>query len=232
MQYTISEGLLPVLTAKLGADEAIFTESAGMSWMSSNIEMDTNMRGGLGRTIGRMFSGESLFMTTFHCTEGVGMVNFAIELPGRIIAHELSTQQSIICQRDAFMAGTSDISLEMKLSHNLGAGFLGGEGFVLQELKGPGTAFLEFTGEVFEYDLTEDQTLNVDPGHLAAFEPTVEYDISRVKGVSNMLFSGESLFLAELKGPGKVWLQSMPIVNLGARLSPYIIFPNKKKKKK
>ena len=215
MQYQIRGENLPVLDVNLEKGESIYTEAGGMGWMSANIDMSTNMKGGLGKAIGRVFGGESLFMTTYTCNSGSGLVTFCSEFPGKIVTFDFTSEsQPIICQRDAFMAAQPSVELSVEIVRKLGAGFFGGEGFFLQKISGQGTAWLELAGDVTEYELKEGQVLKVDPGHIAAFESQVTYDISRVKGLKNMLFGGEGIFLATLTGPGKIWLQSMPIANL------------------
>jgi len=220
MEYKLRGSTLPVLDMELSEGESVFTESGGMAWMSPNIEMDSNLRGGVGSAIGRAFSGETLFMVNYTSTQGSGLISFCSEMPGTIMPFEMSEkEQGLICQRDAFMVAESGIELSTELKKKLGAGFFGGEGFFLQRIRGTGMAFIELSGEVTEYALEADQRLKVDPGYIGAFEPSVDYDIERVEGVKNMLFGGEGLFLATLSGPGKVWLQSMPIATLAAKIS-------------
>ena len=141
-----------------------------------------------------------------------------------MIPFDLKDGESIICQKDAFMFADSSVKLETHFRKRLGTGFFGGEGFFLQKLTGPGIIFLEFAGEITEYDLEEGQMLKVSSGYIAAYEPTIDFDLTRVKGVKNMVFGGEGLFLSTLKGPGKVWLQSMPIAALAKKLMPYLPF--------
>ncbi len=203
----------------LEAGESVYTESGGMAWMSPNIEMATSGKGGFLKGLGRMMSGESFFLTTYSCAEGKGLVAFASEFPGKVLPFPLEAGQSIICQKDAFMVAESSVELSMHFRKKLGVGFFGGEGFILQKLTGPGVAFVEVAGEITEYELKEDQTLKIDQGHLAIMEPTVQFDITRVKGLKNIMFSGEGLFLGLLKGPGKVWLQSMPLSNLASKIA-------------
>jgi uncharacterized protein (TIGR00266 family) len=222
MEYQIFGGTLPSVDITLRAGESVFTESGGMAWMTGDIKMDTGTRGGLLAGLGRKLAGESLFMTSYACQSGVGMVTFTPEAPGTILPFELQAGQSLICQKDAFMAAQEGVSLEMHFRKRLGAGLFGGEGFILQKITGPGLAFLEIAGDVREYVLQPGQLLQVDPGHLALYEPTVSYDITTVRGIANVLFSGEGLFLATLRGPGRVWLQSMPIANLAAKIARYI----------
>ena len=193
-----------------------------MAWMKGNIEMSTNAKGGLMKGLGRALSGESLFMTTYTSHAPDCLIVFTPEAPGHVLDIELAAGQSIICQKDAFMCAESSVDLAMHFRKKLGAGFFGGEGFILQKITGPGIAFLEIPGEVREYTLVAGETMRVDPGHIAAFEPTVQYDIAMVKGFKNMLFGGEGLFLATLTGPGKIWLQSLPLSNLAGKLAKYM----------
>lgn len=222
MKHTIRGTTLPIVDIELNEGESVFTESGGMAWMSSNIDMNSNMKGGLGKAFGRMLTGESLFKVDYTCNNGTGVITFCSEFPGKVVKMSLANDRTIICQRDAFMVATSGINLEMQMVRKLGAGFFGGEGFFLQKISGEGTVCLEFAGEMTEYDLKEGQTLKVDPGYIGAYESTVDYDISRVKGIKNMLFGGEGLFLATVTGPGKVWLQSMPIRNLARKMAAYM----------
>ncbi len=214
---------MQIIDFELNEGESIFTESGGMSWMSENISMKAGTKGGVVAGVGRMLAGESLFLTTYTCDAGTGVVSFASEYPGKIITIQLKEGESVICQKDAFMCAQSTVKLELYFKKKLVAGFFGGEGFILQKITGPGTAFFEISGEVTEYALEKDQTFKIDPGHIAMFEPKVNYDITTVKGIRNILFAGEGLFLATLTGPGKIWLQSMPISNLAAKLSKYML---------
>jgi uncharacterized protein (TIGR00266 family) len=222
MRYEINGTVLPSVDVYLEAGESVYTESGGMAWMQGDVAMETNTRGGLMAGLGRKLAGESLFMTTYKCNRGSAMVTFTPEAPGRILAFELSAGQSLICQKDAFMAAEESVSMEMHFRKRLGAGLFGGEGFILQKITGPGTVFLEIAGEVRDYSLAAGQVMQVDPGHIALYEPTVDYDIQTVKGLRNALFSGEGLFLATLRGPGQIWLQSMPLPNLAQKIATYI----------
>tara|TARA_Y100000310_G_C20614048_1_gene779614 strand:+ start:576 stop:1256 length:681 start_codon:yes stop_codon:yes gene_type:complete len=222
MKHKLRGTTLPILDVELEEGESMFTESGGMAWMSPNISMKTNTRGGLMKGIGRAFAGESLFMATYTCEEGKGLISFATEFPGKIIPFNLQDGETLICQRDAFMAATNEVDIKAEFVKRIGAGLFGGEGFFLQKLTGPGIAFIEIAGEVTTYTLQKGQTLKVDPGYIGAFEPTVSYNIQRIKGVKNMLFGGEGIFLATLTGPGKLWLQSMPLANLAKRVARYM----------
>lgn len=222
MKYEIKGGNMPTLDIILSAGESIFTESGGMAWMRGDIKMETNTRGGLLKGLARSLSGESLFLTSYTCGSGQALITFTPEAPGAIIPVELGSGESRICQKDAFMVAEDSVSLEMHFRRKLGSGLFGGEGFILQKLTGPGLAWVEIAGEVREYTLQAGETMRVDPGHLAMYEPSVDYDIARVKGVKNILFGGEGLFLATLTGPGKVWLQTLPLSNLASKLMQYM----------
>jgi uncharacterized protein (TIGR00266 family) len=212
---------MQTLLVELDGGEAMYTERGGMAWLS-NVDMDTSARGGLMKGLGRMVSGESLFMTTYTAKRGGGRIAFTPEAPGRVLAMELQPGQVMLCQRDAFMCAEDSVDLSMHFHQRLGAGLFGGEGFFLQKVEGPGHVFFEIAGEAVETTLESGVVLSVDPGHIALFEPTVDFSISRVKGVRNMLLGGEGLFLAKLTGPGNVWLQSLPLPNLAAKLNRYI----------
>jgi uncharacterized protein (TIGR00266 family) len=222
MEYKIDGTVMPSLEVRLEQGEAMYTESGGMAWMTDGIRMETSGRGGIGKMLGRALSGESLFLTTYTCEANRAMITFTMESPGTIMPLELADGQSMIAQKDAFMCAEDSVELEMHFRRKLGTGLFGGEGFILQKLTGPGTAFVEIAGEVRNYKLKEGQMLKVDPGHIAMYEPSVSYDIQMVKGISNMLFGGEGLFLATLTGPGEVWLQTMPLVNLAGAIRRYI----------
>jgi uncharacterized protein (TIGR00266 family) len=222
MKYEILGTTLQTLDIYLSQGESLFTESGGMAWMTGDVEMNTDTRGGLMKGLARSLAGESLFLTTHTCTGSGAMITFTPESPGSILALELGAGESRICQKDAFMVAESSVSLDIHFRKKLGAGLFGGEGFVLQRLTGPGVAWVEIAGEVRSYTLKPGQTMKVDPGHIAMYEPTVSYDITRVKGVRNMLFGGEGLFLATLTGPGRIWLQSLPLANLAQKLASYM----------
>lgn len=226
MEYQINGSVMQSLEVRLQSGESVFTESGGMAWMTGNIEMDTGTKGGLMAGLGRALAGESLFMTTYTCQGGNALIGFTPEAPGKVMDVKLAAGQSLICQKDSFMCAEGSVKLEMHFRKKLGTGFFGGEGFILQKVTGPGTAFLEIPGEVKSYELPANGEMKVDPGYIAAFEPSVSYEITRVKGLKNILFSGEGLFLASLKGPGKVWLQTLPLTNLAAKLYKYMPKPS------
>jgi len=222
MQYKISGTIMESVDIHLKQGESVYTESGGMAWMRGSFDMDTSTKGGLGAGIGRMLAGESLFLTTYTCKSQDGLITFTPEAPGKVISINLEPGQSMICQKDSFMCAEQKVKLEMHFRKKLGAGLFGGEGFILQKITGPGTAFVEIPGEVREIQLAPAERIMVDPGHIAMFEPSVNYDIAGVKGLKNVLFSGEGLFLATLTGPGKIWLQSLPLSNLAIKLARYM----------
>lgn len=225
VRYHIIGTTLQAVVLEIPAGQQVFSERGGMSWMSPNIDMQTNMEGGLGGAFKRMFSGESLFMVTFTAQSGTGLIGFSAELPGKIVPLNLAAGQQLICQKDAFMCAERSVQLDIHFRKRLGAGFFGGEGFIMQQITGPGLAFVEIDGEVVEYTLADNQVLKVDTGHVAMFEPTVQFDVEMVRGFKNLLFGGEGLFLGTLRGPGRVWLQTMPAMNLANKLYQYMPKP-------
>lgn len=222
MEYQIKGTVFPTLEIGLARGESVFTESGGMAWMSTGIKMSTDTRGGLMAGLGRALAGESLFMVNYTCETNAGSVVFTPEAPGRILDVTLQPNQSLICQKDTFLCAEQSVQMKMHFRQRLGAGLFGGEGFILQEITGPGKAFLAIPGELYERTLSPGEKMLIDPGHIAMFEPTVQYDINMVKGIKNVLFAGEGLFLATLTGPGKIWLETMPLSNLAAKISRYI----------
>ena len=227
MKYELRGDTLPVVILTLEEGESVFTESGGMSWMSDGFEMKTNMEGGLFGGIARKLAGGRLFMTTYTLNRTSGMIAFSSSFPGKIVPIHLDAGESLICQKNAFLCAERSVKLEIHLKKKLGAGLFGGEGFILQRVTGPGWVFLEIDGEAVEYQLNPGEKMKVDTGHVAMFEPSVNFDIEMVKGFTNVVFGGEGLFLTTLKGPGKVWLQSMPIGNLASRIIPFIPSSNK-----
>lgn len=221
-EYKIIGTTLPVAQIELKAGNRVYSESGGMSWMSGNVEMETHSGGGIGKMVRRAISGESLFITDFFVNSGSGVLAFASEFPGKIIDLQLAEGQSMIVQKDAFMCAEKSVELDMHFRKRLGTGLFGGEGFILQRLTGPGLVFVELDGEVVEYDLSEGQVLKVDTGHIAMFEPSVDFDVTMLKGFRNILLGGEGLFLGTLRGPGKVWLQTMPISKLAQKIAQFM----------
>jgi uncharacterized protein (TIGR00266 family) len=222
VDYRIEGTVLPVLTVKLTPGQRIYSSSGGMSWMTQAIEMETNTGGGLGRMLKRAFSGESLFIVDYYVQRGEGEVAFANEFPGKIIALNLTDGQQMIVQKDSFMCAEKSVDLDLHFRKRLGAGLFGGEGFILQRLTGPGMAFVNFDGEIIEKTLAAGEVLRVDTGHVAMFEPSVDLDIELIRGFKNILLGGEGLFIATLRGPGKVYLQSVPLSKLAQKIGQYM----------
>jgi uncharacterized protein (TIGR00266 family) len=222
MQYRIEGTTLPVVTITLSPGQRIYSSSGGMSWMTQDVEMETNTGGGLGRMVKRALSGESLFVVDYYVDRGVGEVAFSAEFPGNIIDLDLAGGQSVIVQKDSFLCAEKSVELDLHFRKRLGAGLFGGEGFMLQRLTGPGKAFVNFDGEILVKDLKPGELLRVDTGHVAMFEPTVDFDVEVVRGFKNILLGGEGLFLATLRGPGKAYLQTMPMNKLAQKVAQYM----------
>ena len=218
MKYEIIGGQLPVVVCKLNEGEKMFTESGGMSWMDEGFHMDSNTRGGILKGLGRALSGESIFLTTYTSTKDDSEIAFGSSFPGKILPVKLDGDKSFIIQKNAFLAAEDNIHLDPFFRKKLGTGFFGGEGFILQKISGEGTAFLEIDGDIVEKDLAPGETIQVDQGYIAAFEESVRFDITTVKGLKNKFFSGEGFFMATLTGPGKVLLQTMPFSVLADRI--------------
>ncbi len=220
MDYRIEGKVVPSVNVSLARGESVFTQRGGMFWQTGGIRMQTNTKGGLLKGIGRVLGGESLFMATY-TAESDGIVSFASNVPGSIVAVDISQSRYTI-QKGAFLAAQSSVELKTILNKKLGTGFFGGEGFILQQLKGHGLAFLEIDGDAVEINLDPGEVIKVDTGNVVAFEDGVRYEIETVKGLGNILFGGEGLFLTKLTGPGKIILQTMNMNELALRLAAYI----------
>ncbi len=222
MEYQIKGDTLPVVICHLEAGEKMITEGGAMSWMSPNMLMETTTNGGIGKAFGRMFSGEKFFQNVYTSQGGKGLIAFASSFPGSIKAFQISPGNEMIFQKSAFLAAEAGIELSIHFHKKLGSGLFGGEGFILQRVSGYGTVFAEFDGHLVEYELQPGQQIVVDTGHLAAMTPSCQMDIQAVKGVKNMVFGGEGIFNTLITGPGRVWLQTMPISNVAGVLRPYL----------
>ena len=220
MNYEIKGNVVPAVEVSLSRGESVFTQSGGMFYQTEGIKMDTNTRGGLFKGIGRMFAGESMFMATYTATQDA-KVAFASTVPGSIIPVDVSEGRFTI-QKGAFLAAESSVELRTTFNKKMGTGFFGGEGFILQELSGRGIAFLEVDGDAIEMNLAPGEVLKVDTGNLVGFEDSVRYEVESVKGLGNILFGGEGLFLTKLTGPGKVILQTMNMNEFALRVGSYI----------
>ena len=221
MQFHITGVVTPTVAIDLAEGEKLYSQTSAMCWMSETIAMDTHTGGGFFAGIQRSLGGGGFFITEF-TARSAGQVTFAPRFPGAIIALSLRQGESLICRKEAFLCAEITVSLEIAWRKRLGAGLFGGEGFILQKVTGPGVVWLELSGEVVEKDLAPGEKLLVNLGHLGAQTTDVDFDIQRVKGFRNILFGGEGLFLATLTGPGHVWLQSMPIMNLAAEIGRHL----------
>ena len=221
MEYEIKGGSFPIVICKLQKGETMKNETGAMAFMSSDMKMDTNTGGGLLKGLGRALSGDTIFLNFFTAQSDNQQIGFAARTPGKIMPIRLNGSNTIIGQKNAFLAAEDGVNLDIYFRNKLGAGIFGGEGFVLQKFTGTGIVFLEIDGEVIEHNLQPGEKLLVDPGHIAAMEESVDFDIERVKGAKNILF-GEGLFFARLQGPGKVWIQTMPLSKLAEALIPFL----------
>lgn len=221
MRYQIQGETLPVVICELEGGETMITEG-GMAWMSPNMKMETSTNGGVGKAFGRMFSGEAMFQNNYTAVGGAGMIAFASSFPGSIRAFEISPGNEMVFQKSAFLAGEAGVDVSIFFNKKVGAGLFGGEGFIMQKFSGNGTVFAEFDGHVVEYELQAGQQIVVDTGHLAGMTASCKMEIRTVPGVKNMIFGGEGFFNTVVTGPGRIWLQTMPISNVAAVLRNYI----------
>ena len=224
MRYSIEGEPLPVVICELENGETMITESGAMSWMSPNMNMETTSGGGIGKMLGRALSGESLFLNRYTALNGNGMIAFASSFPGSIRAFNIAPGNEIVAQKSAFLAASAGVDLSIFFQQRIGSGLFGGEGFIMQKVSGNGVAFLEFDGYIKEYDLAPGQQIVVDTGYLAAMTASCQIEIKTVPGVKNMLFGGEGIFNTVVTGPGRIWLQSMPVAQMANTLRPF--FPS------
>ncbi len=219
MRYEIKGGSYPVVSCYLRDGEQMITEKGSMVWMTPNMQMETR-GGGLGKMFAKAFSGESMFQNIY-TARGDGMITFGSSFPGEIRVVELNGGEEFIVQKSAFLAAETGVRLSVHFSKKVGVGLFGGEGFIMQKLSGNGVAFIEIDGELIEYELAAGQQLVVDSGNLAGFTSGVQMDIQQVAGMKNKLLGGEGFFNTVLTGPGRIWLQTMPISNVASALRPY-----------
>jgi len=223
MRYEIVGETMPVLEVTFDAPgEEMYTQSGGMSWMTEGVEMSTNTKGGLMKGIGRMFAGESLFMATYRAQRPSASIAFSSTVAGRILPVDMTNENGLICQKGAFLCAENGVSLDIVLTKKFSSGLFGGEGFILQKLGGRGMAFLEIDGDMVEKELAPGEVLKVDTGNVVAFTPEVAYEVEMVKGLGNIFFGGEGLFLTKLTGPGKVVLQTQNLAEFAGRIARFI----------
>ena len=221
MRYEIKGGVFPIVVCYLEDGEQMITEKGSMVWQSPNVKMETS-GGGLGKMFSKALSGESMFQNIYTAHGGAAMITFGSSFPGKILPIEIAPGKEIILQKKAFLASESGVKLDIHFNKKLGAGFFGGEGFIMQRLSGSGMAFAEIDGELVEYDLAPGEEMIVDTGNVAGFEPGVSIDIRQVAGIKNKLLGGEGFFNTVLTGPGKIWLQTMPISGVAEAIRPFI----------
>lgn len=221
IRYEIEGDSLPVVICYPEEGQTICTQSGAMSWMSPNMEMETHT-GGFKKVIGRMFSGESIFMNEYTARGGAGMIAFASTFPGSIIPYQVTPDNSIVVQKQGFLAMEKGLDLSIFFQKRFGTGLFGGEGFIMQKVSGNGIVFLEIDGYCKMYELRAGESILVDTGYLAAMSASCSMEIQSVKGLKNKFFGGEGFFNTRVTGPGKVYIQSMPICQTAQRLSPYL----------
>ena len=226
MQYELKGGAFPVVVCRLNSGESMITEKGSMVWMTPNMEMTTTGGGGIGKMFSKALTGESMFQNIY-TARGEEMITFGSSFPGQILPLEVTPGKSFILQKSAFLASEAGVQLSMHVNQKLGAGFFGGEGFIMQKLTGNGIAFAEVDGELVEYTLAPGEQMVVDTGYVMGFELSVSMDIQQVKGLKNMVLGGEGLFNTVLTGPGKIWLQTMPISGVAAAIQPFLTFGKK-----
>ena len=221
MEYEIQGGSFPIVICTLQKGETMKNETGAMAFMTSDMKMETNTGGGLLKGLGRALAGDTIFLNFFTAQSDNEQIGFSACTPGKILPIRLDGSNTIIGQKNAFLAAEESVDVDIFFKKKRGAGLFGGEGFVLQKFSGNGILFIEIDGEVIEKELQPGEKLLLDPGHIAAMDESVDFDIERVKGAKNILF-GEGLFFAKLTGPGKVWIQTMPISKLAAALIPFL----------
>ena len=221
MQYEIIGEAFPAVKCMLAKGEAMKCEGGSMSWMDRGIVMSTEGGGGLGKALGRALSGEKIFFNRFACNAPQGEI-FASSFPGRIIPVQLAAGQTIIAQKSAFLACEETVNVDVHFRGKVGAGVFGGMGFIMQKFTGPGTVFLEIHGGLASYELAAGEEKVVDGPHLAIIGSGVDFEIEKIKGVKNIMLGGEGLFNTIVRGPGKIWLQTIPIPNVAAAIAPYL----------
>lgn len=222
MNYEIVGTPFPVVTCELSAGESVNCQKGAMVWMSENMQMQTSTESGLGKLVTRALSGESIFHNTYTAEKTNGTIAFGSSRPGNILSFDISPSSTIIAQKGSFLASETSVSFETFFQKKLGAGIFGGEGFILQKFTGNGKLFLEIDGSVVDYTLNAGESMLIDTGYLAAMDSTCTISIEQVKGLGNAIFGGEGLFNTKVTGPGRIWLQTMPISQFAGSLIPYL----------
>lgn len=221
MKYNITGNPFPVLTCELDAEEKVICQKGAMVWMTDNMKMETST-GGLEKVVTKVLSGESMFHNIYSARKEPGMIAFGSSIPGTILTFDINSSNTIVAQKGAFLASSPSVNFETFFQHKAAAGFFGGEGFIMQKFTGDGVVFVEIDGSVVEYTLNPGQSMLIDTGYLAAMESTVSISVEKVKGIGNALFGGEGLFNTKVTGPGRIWLQTMPISQFAGSIIPYV----------
>lgn len=223
MRYQIEGKTVPTVAVTLNSGECMYTQRGGMTWQTDGIAMSTNARGGMMKSLGRMFTGESIFMSTYTAQRDGATVAFATTVPGDIVAIDMTANPNgMMLQKGAFLCAEPNINLSVAFTKRFSAGLFGGEGFILQKAEGKGMLFLEIDGDPIEKILAPGEVLKVDTGNVVAFESTVSYEIETIKGLGNIFLGGEGLFLTKLTGPGRVILQSQNFGDFAGRVASLI----------
>ena len=223
MKYEIIGKTVPTVEVTLNNGEGLYTQSGGMAWQTEGITMSTNARGGVMKSLGRMFTGESIFMSSYKAEVDNAKVAFAATVPGDIMPINVTElPEGIILQKGAFLCAEEKVNLNVEFTKKFSSGLFGGEGFILQRASGTGMLFIEIDGDPVIKELAAGEVLKVDTGNVVAFEPTVKYEIETVKGIKNIFLGGEGLFLTRLTGPGKVIIQSQNFSDFAGRVASLI----------
>ncbi len=222
MKYEIKGTPLPVVICTLEPGESMITERGAMSWMSDNFQMETSAKGGAGKAFGRLLAGDSFFQNRYTATGKPGLIAFSNSFPGQILPLSIRPGFNMVVQKTAFLAAQPGVNLSIFFQKRIGAGFFGGEGFIMQKLSGEGLAFVEIDGMTEEYNLAPGESMLVDNGYVAMMDESVTLDIQTVKGLKNIFLGGEGLFLTKVTGPGRVWLQTMPLNKVAASIIPFL----------
>nr|HEX4315448.1 TIGR00266 family protein [Kofleriaceae bacterium] len=227
MDHRLHGTTLPVLEILLNPGETVFAESGELSWLTQSVTMKTGtavggQKGGIFGALKRAFSGGTFFMTEYSAQGAPGTVAFATKLPGQFLPLQMDGQHNYLVHRHGFVCAQPGVQFSIGFQQSFSAGIFGGEGFMMQKIAGQGLAFVSLGGEVVTYDLQPGETLRVHPGHVGMFQEGVNFQITTVPGIANKLFGGDGMFLAALTGPGRVWLQSLPLPNLAHALVPYL----------
>ncbi len=226
MDYEIIGGSFPVVECTLKAGQSMITQSGSMAWMDPTITMETSSNGGIGKVVGRLFTNEHLFQNIYTAQKDGSKIAFGTSVPGSIVALKISSGQTIICQKSAFLASYGNIELSTFFNKKIGVGIFGGEGFIMQKISGEGIVFIEIDGSSKEFTLAAGQQLVLSTGYLVLMDQTCTIDVQTVKGLKNIILGGEGIFNTVITGPGKVVIQTMPLPKLANTLVPYLPQPS------